>query len=83
MFFRPESATDSNMRDWAAAFAIGHSKGRATSGHFGTYPGHFGTQPKTLRRQTLSESVWRRNGPIQMVIVLARFFFQGINLGTV
>ena len=41
-------------------FAIGHSKGRVKSGHFGTYPGHFGTQPRTLRRQTLSESVWRR-----------------------
>ena len=25
-----------------------------------TYPGHFGTQSRTLRRQTLSESVWRR-----------------------
>ena len=23
-------------------------------------PGHFGTRPRTLRRQTLSESVWRR-----------------------
>ena len=24
-------------------------------------PGHFGTRPRTLRRQTLSESVWRRS----------------------